>query len=92
MQRIVYGNLRIEIVTSVGSRLDRISLQRVTPQLHARRTTGPAGGELQPLLGRQEEFDRMQLAIQAGRPIELVGGCGFGKTSLLRQLAAVDGG
>jgi hypothetical protein len=92
MQSIVYGNLRIEIVTSVGSRLDRISLQRVTPQLHARRTTGPPGGELQPLLGRQEELDRMQLAIQAGRPIELIGGCGFGKTSLLRQLAAVDGG
>ena len=34
----------------------------------------------------------MRLAIQAGQPIELIAGCGFGKTGLLRQLATVDGG
>jgi hypothetical protein len=92
MDSIVYGNLRIEILTDAGSRLQRVALQRVMPQLAGRRPTGPASGELQPLLGREEELERVRLAIQAGKPIELIAGCGFGKTGLLRQLAAVDGG
>jgi hypothetical protein len=92
MHDIVYGNLRIEILTDVGSRLERTSLQRVTPRLLGRQPTGPAHGELQTLLGREEELDQVRLAIQAGKPIELIAGCGFGKTGLLRQLAAVDGG
>ena len=92
MHSIVYGNLRIEILTDAGSRLERISLQRVTPRRLGRQPDVSAGDELQTLLGREEELGRLRLAIQAGRPIELVAGCGFGKTGLLRQLAAVDGG
>jgi hypothetical protein len=92
MHSIVYGNLRIEILTDAGSRLERISLQRVTPRLRGRQPDGPTGGELQMLLGREEELGRLRLALQAARPIELVAACGFGKTGLLRQLAAVDGG
>jgi HYR domain len=92
MHSIVYGNLRIEILTDAGSRLERVALQRVTPQLLGRQPTGPAGGELQTPLGREEELGRIRLAIQAGKPIELVAACGFGKTGLLRQLGTVDGG
>ena len=40
MHSIVYGNLRIEILTDVGSRLERISLQRVMPRLRGRQPTG----------------------------------------------------
>jgi hypothetical protein len=92
MHSIVYGNLRIEILTDAGSRLERISVQRVTSRLRGRQPDGPAGDELQMLLGREEELGRLRLALQAGRPVELVAACGFGKTGLLRQLAAVDGG
>ena len=92
MHSIVYGNLRIEILTDVGSRLERVPLQRMTPQLLGRRPTGPASDELPTLLGREEDLGRVRLAIQAGTPIELIAACGFGKTGLLRQLAAVDGG
>ena len=92
MQSIVYGNLRIEILTDVGSRLERVALQRMVPQLLGRQPTGPAIGKIQMLLGREEELGRVRLAIQAGKPIELIAACGFGKTGLLRQLAAVDGG
>jgi hypothetical protein len=92
MHSIVYGNLRIEILNDVGSRLERVVLQRVAPQLLGRQPTGPASGELQTLLAREEELDRVRLAIGAGKPIELIAACGFGKTGLLRQLAAVDGG
>ncbi|HET7516569.1 MAG TPA: hypothetical protein VFN05_02485, partial [Actinomycetes bacterium] len=88
----MYGNLRIEILDDVGSRLERVALQRVTPQLRGRQPTGPASGGFQTLLAREEELDRVRLAVQAGTPIELVAACGFGKTGLLRQLAAVDGG
>jgi HYR domain len=92
MHSIVYGNLRIEILDDVGSRLERVALQRVTPQLRGRQPTGPPSGELQTLLAREGELDRVRLAVQAGTPVELVAACGFGKTGLLRQLAAVDGG
>jgi HYR domain len=92
MHSIVYGNLRIDILTDVGSRLERVPLQRRMPQLRGRQPTGPASGKLQTLLGREEELGRVRLALQAGKPIELIAACGFGKTDLLRQLAAVDGG
>jgi hypothetical protein len=92
MHSIVYGNLRIEILTDVGSKLERVALDRVTPQLLGRQPPGPASGGFQTLLAREEELDRVRLAVQAGMPIELVAACGFGKTGLLRQLAAVDGG
>jgi hypothetical protein len=63
MHSIVYGNLRIEILNDVGSRLERVVLQRVAPQLLGRQPTGPASGELQTLLAREEELDRVRLAI-----------------------------
>jgi len=56
MHSIVYGNLRIEILTDVGSRLERVSLQRMTPQLLGRRPTGSARDELPTLLGREEDL------------------------------------
>jgi hypothetical protein len=92
MNRILYGNLHIEILPDVGSKLERVSLQRAAPQLVPRQPTATAGGELRALLGREEELRRVRLAVQAGKPVELIAACGFGKTGLLRQLATIDGG
>jgi HYR domain len=91
MNSIMYGNFRIEVLTGTGARLERISLQRVSPQLASDRTATTAGDE-PLLLGRDEELGRVRLALQAGKPIELVAPCGFGKTALLRQLAGTLGG
>jgi hypothetical protein len=88
MNSILYGNFRIELLTNVGGKLQRISLQAATSQLAARQPATAAGGEVPSFLGREEELRRLRLAVQAGDPIELVGPCGFGKTTLLRQLAS----
>jgi hypothetical protein len=88
MNSILYGNFRIELLTDVGGKLQRIPLQTATSQLAARQPATAAGGEVLPSLGREEELRRLRLAVQAGDPIELVGPCGFGKTTLLRQLAS----
>jgi tetratricopeptide (TPR) repeat protein len=88
MNSILYGNFRIELLTDVGGKLQRISLQTATSQPAARQPTTAEGGESRPFLSREEELRRLRLAVQAGEPIELVGPCGFGKTTLLRQLAS----
>jgi hypothetical protein len=87
MNSILYGNFRIELLTNVGGRLQPVSL-RSTSQPAARQPVTAPGGEALPFLGREQELQRLRLAIQAGDPIELVGPCGFGKTTLLRQLAS----
>src|SRR6266545_7277167 len=91
MNSILYGNFRIEILTDTGGKLERVSLQKATSQLAARHPTTTAGGEVLPLLDREEELRRIGLAVQAGEPIQLVAPCGFGKTGLLRQLASTLG-
>jgi energy-coupling factor transporter ATP-binding protein EcfA2 len=88
MNSILYGNLRIELLTNVGGRLQPVSL-RPTSQPAARQPVTAPSGETLPFLGREQELQRLRLAIQAGDPIELVGPCGFGKTTLLRQLASI---
>jgi hypothetical protein len=92
MNSILYGNFRIEILTDVGGKLERISLQKAASQPAARQPTTPADGEAALLLDREDELRRIRLAVDAGDPIELVGPCGFGKTGLLRRLAGAVGG
>jgi hypothetical protein len=87
MNSILYGNFRIELLTGVGGKLQRISLHQTSQPVARQPATAPAG-EVLRLLGREEELRRLRLAVQAGDPIELVGPCGFGKTTLLRQLAS----
>jgi hypothetical protein len=87
MNSILYGNLRIELLTDIGGKLQRISLH-TTSQLAARQPATAPGAEVLSFLGREEELRRLRLAVQAGDPIELVGPCGYGKTTLLRQLAS----
>jgi energy-coupling factor transporter ATP-binding protein EcfA2 len=87
MNSILYGNFRIELLTNVGGRLQRVSLHP-TPQPAAPEPVTAPGGEALPFLGREEQLRQLRLAIQAGDPVELVGPCGFGKTTLLRQLAS----
>jgi HYR domain len=87
MNSILYGNFRIELLTNVGGKLQRVSLHTTSQPAPRQPVTAPRG-EVLSLLGREEELRRLQLAVQAGDPIELVGPCGFGKTTLLRQLAS----
>jgi energy-coupling factor transporter ATP-binding protein EcfA2 len=87
MNSILYGNFRIELLTDIGGKLQRIPLH-TTSQPAARQPATAAGAEVLSFLGREEELRRLRLAVQTGEPIELVGPCGFGKTTLLRQIAS----
>jgi Divergent InlB B-repeat domain len=86
MNSILYGNLRIEVLAEVGSRVDRLTL-RGPPSLTLRparaKESGPAF-----LAGRGEQLDLVRRAVRAQRPIEFFGTCGYGKTTLLRYVAA----
>src|SRR5215218_7836301 len=55
MNSILYGNFRIEILTDVGGKLERISLQKAASQPAARQPTTPADGEAPLLLDREDE-------------------------------------
>jgi HYR domain len=90
MNSILYGNFRIELLTDIGGKLQRITLHQAL-QPAARQPATAAGAEVLSFLGREEELRRLRLAVQTGDPIELVGPCGFGKTTLLRQLASTAG-
>src|SRR5262249_31992532 len=87
MSNILYGNLRIEVRSGVGGRVDRVFLR----QSLSRTTTRPIQqSENLPalLVGRDEELDGLRAAVHQRRPIELTATCGYGKTSLLQQLIA----
>jgi hypothetical protein len=89
MSSLLYGNLRIEILDHAGARVDRLTL-RQQPGLTARpmlvRESAPA-----LLVGREEQLDQVRRAVQAQRPIEFNATCGYGKSSLLRYVAASAG-
>ena len=89
MSSILYGNLRVDILTDVGDRLERISVERA-PSV-ATHQPASAAGQLRSLLARGDELHHLQLAVAAGEPVELVAPCGFGKTSLLHQIASTAG-
>jgi hypothetical protein len=89
MSSLLYGNLRIEILDDAGARVDRLTL-RQQPGLTARpmlvRESAPA-----LLVGREEQLDQVRRAVQAQRPIEFNATCGYGKSTLLRYVAASAG-
>jgi HYR domain/HYDIN/CFA65/VesB-like, Ig-like domain len=87
MSGILYGNLRIDILAEVGDRVERTTLRLPPPRLDLRHT--PSNVEApQVLLGRSEQLDEVRRAIRAQHPIEFNASCGFGKSTLLRQVAA----
>jgi CARDB len=88
---IVYGNLRIELLTEHGGRIQRATARTRPPSVRIRPHPIPArpSGALD---GRDEAVAAAHGAA-AGRPVGFHAGCGYGKTTLLRQLAArSDGG
>jgi hypothetical protein len=87
MGSIFYGNLRIEILDDDGARVDRLTPHQAPPGLTWRpsRATKSAPALL---LGRDEQLDQVRRAIQAQRPIEFNATCGYGKSTLLRYVAA----
>jgi hypothetical protein len=82
---IVYGNLRIEFHTRHGGRVQRITA-RTGPQAMRERPRADADGPSGELRGRAGEVAAGQAAT-AGAPVGFHGGCGVGKTTLLRHLA-----
>ena len=89
MSTIFYGNLSIGIVDDLGASIDRAgALPAVTDMLRPGRAEVP---QAPPMLGRKLELADAFGAIAAGRPVEFHAACGYGKTTLLRQiLAAAD--
>ena len=84
MDSIIYGNLRIEFLTRHGGRVQRIAARTRPPAIHERPRLlpdGPGG-----LHGRAGEVAAAQAAA-LGAPVGFHGGCGAGKTALLRHLA-----
>jgi len=86
---IVYGNLRIEILAEHGGRIQRTALQAKPPAIHARPRSFVPDGPVR-LQGRDAEVATAQ-AVSAGEAIEFHAACGFGKSTLLRHLAAQSG-
>jgi hypothetical protein len=86
---IVYGNLRIELLAEHGGKIQRTTLQAKPPAVHARpRSSIPSGPVW--LQGRDVEVAAAQ-AVSSGEAIEFYAACGFGKSTLLRHLAAQSG-
>jgi hypothetical protein len=86
MTAILYGNLSVEIVSSLGARIERATLRQdvsdmLSPQ-HPEVLPGP------PMLGREQESRDALAAIQSGQPVGFYAACGFGKTTLLQYLIA----
>jgi hypothetical protein len=86
MSTILYGNLRAEIIDDAGVRLQRISLRQGTAHLLYHR--GSAALQKPLMLGREREAADALAAIQDGRTTGFHAACGYGKTTLLRYIAA----
>jgi hypothetical protein len=86
MNSILYGNLRLEVSGRAGSRVDRLSRQP-PPGLLPRLRQAPRSVPARPA-GRDEQLDVVRRALRARRPVGLFGTCGYGKTTLLRYVAA----
>jgi hypothetical protein len=86
MSSILYGNLRLEVSGRAGSRVERL-VHRPPPGLLPRLREAPRGVPARPV-GRDEQLDAVRRAVQTRRPIGLFGTCGYGKTTLLRYVAA----
>src|SRR5919198_807843 len=87
MSGILYGNLRVEVRGDYGARVDRLTLHQAPPSLTARPTLARESAPAL-LFGRDEQLDQVRRAVQAQRPIEFNATCGYGKSTLLRHVAA----
>ncbi|MEV5375694.1 hypothetical protein AB0L26_06890 [Streptomyces nondiastaticus] len=83
MYSVLYGSSRITLTSRSGTRLQRSELLLRDPGLR-HRWAGPPP----VLLGREEVLATAWREILDGRPVGFHGPCGFGKSSLLRNLAS----
>jgi PASTA domain len=88
MSAILYGNLSIEIAGDRGARIERIARRPAAAQLLSPRDPEPLPKP--PILGREQELADALAAIRAGRAIGFHAACGYGKTILLRHIAATS--
>src|SRR6266498_6016093 len=86
---IVYGNLRIEILAQHRGKIQRTTVQTRPPAIQPRPRWSIPSGPVGPQ-GRDAEVATAQ-AVSAGEAIEFHAACGFGKSTLLRHLAAQSG-
>ncbi len=86
---IVYGNLRIEILAQHGGKIQRTTVQTRPPAIQPRPRWSIPSGPVGPQ-GRDAEVAAAQ-AVSTGEAIEFHATCGFGKSTLLRHLAAQAG-
>jgi hypothetical protein len=86
MSAILYGNLRVEIVSYHGARVDRLSLRDAPPTPIPRPFRAPGSSTLM-LLGRDEQISEAYAAARSQHPIEFTAACGYGKSTLLRHVA-----
>ncbi|WP_424891268.1 hypothetical protein [Streptomyces sp. XH2] len=83
MYSVLYGSSRIILTSRSGTRLQRSQLLLRDPGPR-HRWTAPAP----VLLGREEVLAAAWREILDGRSVEFHGPCGFGKSSLLRNIAS----
>ena len=86
MSAILYGNLSVEVVSDLGTRIERTVLRTAATGLLASRP--PAALPRPRMLGRERESADARRAIRAGQPIGLHATCGYGKTTLLQHIVA----
>ena len=70
--------------------MDRLGVSGGPPSLIARPFRAPEKSTI-PLLGRDEQIIEAYAAANSPRPIEFTATCGYGKTTLLRHIAAHTG-
>lgn len=87
MGKLLYGNLQVEIVGDHGARIDRLSL-RPAPLSLVPRPPAPQSAHTVMPLGRDKQIDDVYDAVRTERPLEFAAPCGYGKSTLLKYVAA----
>lgn len=88
MSAILYGNLTVEVVSDLGTRIERATLQQARPDMVRSRPDGAPGDGATAgsvLRGREQQSEDALRAVSAGRPLGFHAACGYGKTTLLQQ-------
>src|SRR5690242_16762248 len=86
MSAVLYGNLRAEIISNAGVRIQRVNLRQAVADLLSPRQ--PEAPRKPVMLDRDRETADAFAAIRARRPAGFYAPCGYGKTTLLRNIAA----
>ncbi|MEV5848741.1 choice-of-anchor D domain-containing protein [Streptomyces sp. NPDC051985] len=90
MNSVVFGNLGVTLTDRHGARVTRLPLRPPGPEL-VRLPHGPEVGPPPFLVGRTHELDLVRTAVSRRGAVEFSGPCGSGRTTLLRNAAALGG-